>query len=97
MIVTALVLLLLMGMAVTWDRQFPQQGERWVVLSQRRKFMTVLALPAGLILVAFGLLLVLGSTKTDTVYSGLLGVGAVGTGGAIVVLMAMRLWRLRRR
>ncbi len=103
MILTALVLLAVLGFVATFGRNLPERDERWEDLSRRRRVLSAAALPVGAVALLVGsALAVARADDVDSAFALLTLIVFVGlaVGGLAVVGMAAvrlgRLWRLRR-
>lgn len=99
MIGLALVGLAVIGVVVSWDKQLPSTGERWAELSRRRRVLSWLAIPAGLLGVVLAAVALAASNDPEGAYEALalVAIVAVGIGGLSLVFLAMsKVWRSRR-
>lgn len=97
MVLTALICLSVLGAVISWDRQLPRSSERWRTLPRKRKALSILAFPVGILatLVAAPLL-TYGVREADGFYGllTLLSATALVLGGGVLVVLAG--WRLVR-
>lgn len=80
MVLTALIGLAILGAIISWDRQLPQEGERWTALSTKRRAYTVLGIPVGLGAAAVSAALLSASADAEGFYPGLTALSAAGAG-----------------
>ena len=99
MVLTALLVMAVMGVVVEWWRRLPREDETWADLPLGRKLLAVLGIPVGLLTAAFATGLAATAPAERTFYQGLLLLTAVlmAIGGlALTVLTGRALLLLRR-
>jgi cytochrome c biogenesis factor len=101
MILTAVLALGILGTIVTWERQLPRKDEQFTTMSPKRKVLTVLLLPIGVVVIAVAATLVVVAGRSERVeYGGavlaMLLIGLIVAFVYLVVLGAARVARSRR-
>ena len=92
MVVTALLVMVVMGVVIEWWRRLPREGETWAVLPPGRRLLAVLGIPVGLLAAAFATGLAAAAPAEPTFYEGLLLLTAVlmAIGGVALTVLTGR-------